>query len=52
MKDNRNKHIWIETEEWAEGEWDVEDDNLDVIVTFSDRSKWITSFFTYKNILS
>lgn len=52
MNKNRNKHIWIEAEEWAEGEWNIEDGNLDVIVTFSDRSKWIASFFTYKNIQS
>lgn len=50
MNKDRNKHIWIEAEEWAEGEWNVEDSNIDVIVTFSDRSKWIASFFTYKNI--
>lgn len=50
MTKNRRKHIWIEAEEWAEGEWNIEDDNTDVIVTFSDRSKWIASFFTYKNI--
>lgn len=50
MKETSNKHIWIEAEEWSEGEWNVEDDNLDVIVTFSDRSKWIATFFTYNNI--
>ncbi|MEH7074270.1 hypothetical protein [Neobacillus drentensis] len=50
MKGNRNKHIWIEAEEWAEGEWNIEDDNLDVKVTFSDRTVWIASFITYKNI--
>lgn len=50
MKETNNKHIWIEAEEWAEGEWNAEDANLDVIVTFSDRSKWIASFFTYTNI--
>lgn len=44
------KHIWIEAEEWADGEWDVEDTNTDVIVVFPDRSKWTASFFTYKNI--
>ncbi len=52
MNKTRNKHIWIEAEEWAEGEWNIEDTNLDVIVTFSDRSKYIASFFTYKNIQS
>lgn len=41
----RGKHIWISAEEWAEGEWNIEDVNLDVILTFSDRSKWIASFF-------
>ena len=44
------KHIWIEAEHWAEGEWNIYDDNLDVIVTFPDRSRWIASFFTYQNI--
>jgi hypothetical protein len=44
-----NKHIWIEAEQWAEG-WDIEDVNTDVIVTFPDRSVWIVTFFTYKNI--
>lgn len=52
MSENRKKHIWIEAEEWAEGEWNIEDDNTDVIVTFPDRTKWIASFFTYKNILT
>lgn len=32
MGNGRNKHIWIEATEWAEGEWDVEDVNFDVIV--------------------
>lgn len=47
---NLTKNIWIEAEEWAEGEWNFEDDNTDVKVTFSDRSVWIATFFTYKNI--
>ncbi|KRE29651.1 hypothetical protein [Paenibacillus sp. Soil522] len=42
--------IWIEAEEWAEGEWDIYDDNTDVIVMFEDGSKWVASFYTYKNI--
>lgn len=45
-----NLNIWIEAEVWAEGQWDVEDVNTDVIVTFSNRMKWIASFFTYKHI--
>lgn len=47
---NLDKNIWIEAEVWAEGQWDIEDVNTDVIVTFSNRMKWIASFFTYKNI--
>ncbi|MFC5530332.1 hypothetical protein [Cohnella yongneupensis] len=42
--------IWIEAEHWAEGEWNIHDDNTDVIVTFEDGTRWIASFFTYKNI--
>lgn len=30
--------------------YDPYDDNLDVIVTFSDRSRWVATFFTYENI--
>jgi len=26
--------IWIEAEQWAEEEWNPDDDNSDVIVTF------------------
>lgn len=47
---NRSYTIWIEAEEWAEGQWDIYNDNTDVIVTFEDDSQWIASFFTYKNI--
>ncbi|GAA4851586.1 hypothetical protein GCM10023310_32940 [Paenibacillus vulneris] len=49
---NAKKLIWIEAEEWLAGTWDYEDTNTDVIVVFSDRSKWIASFFTYRNIES
>ena len=45
-------HIWIEAEEWAPGQWTPDDDNTDVIVTLSDGSKWVASFFSYKNICS
>ncbi|BFT72515.1 hypothetical protein [Paenibacillus sp. P36] len=49
MNDSRH-HIWIEAELWPLGSWDCNDVNTDVIVVFPDRSKWIASFFTYKNI--
>jgi hypothetical protein len=42
--------IWIEAEHWAEGEWNIHDDNTDAIITFEDGSRWVASFFTYKNI--
>ncbi|MEK3905287.1 hypothetical protein [Paenibacillus sp. FSL R7-0179] len=42
--------IWIEAEEWAEGEWNIVDGNTDAIVTFEDSSRWVASFFTYQNI--
>lgn len=44
--------LWIEAEHWAEGEWNIYDDNTDAIVTFEDGSRWVASFFTYKNIQS
>jgi hypothetical protein len=44
--------IWIEAEQWSEGEWNVYDDNTDAIVTFKDGSRWVASFNTYKNIYS
>ena len=42
--------MWIEAEEWAEGEWDVNNDNTDVIVEFDSGDRWVASFFTYSNI--
>lgn len=42
--------IWIEAEEWVEGQWNIDDDNTDAIVTFEDGSRWVASFFTYRNI--
>ena len=44
--------IWIEAEEWADGEWNIDDDNSDVIVTLANGEKWIATFFTYKNIMT
>lgn len=44
------KEIWIEAEEWVEGQWDYENDNTDVIVTLTNGEKYVGSFFTYSNI--
>lgn len=49
---NQIKEIWIESENKGAiigGELET-NDNSDVIVTFSDNSRAIASFFTYKNI--
>ena len=46
----RIQSIWIEAEEWVPGEWTPDDDNTDVIVTFSGGSKWVATFFSYDNI--
>jgi hypothetical protein len=48
----QTRSIWIEAEEWAEGEWTPTDDNSDVIVTFADGERWVATFFSYQNILS
>ncbi|MFF2755214.1 hypothetical protein ACFVR1_15855 [Psychrobacillus sp. NPDC058041] len=50
MIEKSNRNIWIEAEEWESKEWDVEDVNTDVKVTLPDRSVWMATFFTYKNI--
>lgn len=49
-KDNQSYTIWIEAEEWVSGEWIPEDANTDVMVTWADGSRWVASFFSYKNI--
>jgi hypothetical protein len=51
MKEEQQIHtIWIEAEEWAPGEWNPQDDNTDVIVTLEDGSRWVATFFTYRNV--
>lgn len=42
--------IWIEAEVWEERQWDIYNDNIDVIVEFDCGDRWIASFFTYSNI--
>jgi hypothetical protein len=49
---NYIKEIWLEAEQWADGEWDLHDGNSDVIVTFENSEKWVASFFTYRNVHS
>jgi hypothetical protein len=53
MDSQRQKYsIWIEAEEWADGEWTPADDNTDVTVTFGNSKRWVATFFSYQNILS
>lgn len=42
--------VWIEAEECAEGEWDIHNNNTDVIVKFENGTRWVASLFTYSNI--
>jgi hypothetical protein len=50
MPQPRGYTLWIEAEEWVPGEWTPDDDNTDVIVTFSDASRWVATFLSYTNI--
>ncbi len=48
------KSIWIESEDHGpitNGQKYI-DDNSDVIVTFTDETKFVATFFTYENILA
>jgi len=47
---NMKKNIWINVEESDNKEYDYFDNNVDVAVTFSNRSRWLATFVTYKNI--
>ncbi|QDX93179.1 hypothetical protein EEL32_12235 [Brevibacillus laterosporus] len=51
LKKHQKKNIWIRSE-IGEGEFDPCDENTDVIVTFPNRTRYVASFFTYKNIES
>lgn len=45
------KSIWYEFDEWKMTDtFNREDSNTDVIFELDNDSKWVVSFFTYKNI--
>jgi len=48
MIDYLIEEIWIEAEYWEE--WDFENDNTDVIVTFNNKKRYVACFFTLKNV--
>jgi hypothetical protein len=52
MNGSRNYSLWMESEDWAAGEWNPADSYTDVIVTFDDGSRWVATFFSYANIRS
>lgn len=45
----KKRHIRIDSEGWAE---DLEDAQVDVVVTFPDSTRWISNFYTIKCIES
>ena len=49
---NQKYSIWIEAEEWADGEWTPADGNTDVIVKVENGKSWVATFFSYQNVLS
>lgn len=50
MSPSASYTIWIEAEHWPPEERIPSDCNTDVIVTFSDGSRWVASFFSYASI--
>jgi len=48
--DTNQYSIWIEAENWAEGQWDIYDVNTDIKVTCSDGTSWVATFYTFQNI--
>ena len=43
--------IWFESDNW-QNPYDENDSNMDVIFTLNNGTKWVSTFFTYQNILS
>lgn len=50
MPEPRTYTVQIEAEWWPPEEWNWDNDNTDVFVTFEDKSRWVATFFTYSNI--
>ena len=44
--------ISYEFDNWEPGQHNPDNDNSDVWVTLSDESRWVATFFTYRNISS
>jgi hypothetical protein len=42
--------LWIEAEEWPEGEWEPGDSVTDVVVSLGDGSRWIATFCAFSHV--
>ncbi|MBI3783389.1 MAG: hypothetical protein HY270_08300 [Deltaproteobacteria bacterium] len=42
--------LWIEAEEWEEGEWNPSDSLTDVVVTLPDGTHWIAGFCSFGHL--
>jgi hypothetical protein len=47
--ENNRYTVWIEAEQWSSG-FDALDANSDVVVEMEDGSRWVATFFTFRNI--
>ncbi len=42
--------LWIEAEEWPEGEWTPDDAVTDVVATLGDGSRWVATFCAFGHV--
>jgi hypothetical protein len=49
LLENNGYTVWIEAEQWSNG-LDALEANSDVVVELEDGSRWVATFFTFKNI--
>ena len=42
--------LWIEAEEWPEGEWEPADAVTDVVVTLGDGTRWVATFCAFAHL--
>ena len=40
--------VWISAEHWAPGQWQPENEAVDVQVTLPDQTRWVATFCSYK----
>ena len=42
--------VWISAEHWATGQWQPDNDAVDVQVTLADHTRWVATFCAYKYV--